>query len=72
MRQLSPGDRTRRKLSEAGEAIAIEYGKNLLEERALPPGVPRIANGVEYVGDKVISVLYMEDDVIYEVGVGAD
>ena len=72
LRQLSPGDHTRRKLSEAGKATAIDYGKNLLEKRALPPGAPRIANGVEYVGDKVISVLYIEDDVIYEVGVGAD
>ena len=59
-------------LSEKGKGIAKAYGFSLLQEAKLPPGVPREQNGLTYVGDLWVNVLYEENDHIYDVEVSAD
>ena len=43
-----------------------------LRDHKLPDGVPRVQNGVEYVGDQRVSMLVVEDGMLYEVEVMAD
>ena len=59
-------------LSEKGKKEAKAYGLSLLQEARLPPGVPREQNGLTYVGDLWVNVLYEENGYIYDVDVSAD
>lgn len=61
----------RRKLSDDGHAKATAYGKRILEERHARTVGLSLNNGGKYVGDKVVSVLYMEEGNVYSVEVTA-
>lgn len=54
-------------LSDAGRAAAEAYGRTKLDERRLPPGVPRERDGARYVGDRSVRVLYEEGGFVHEV-----
>ena len=44
-----------------------KVGMKTLRDHKLPEGVPRVQNGVEYVGDQRVSMLVVEDGMLYEV-----
>ena len=51
---------------------AWKVGMKSLRDHKLPEGVPRVQNGVEYVGDQRVSMLIVEDGLLFEVEVMAD
>jgi len=53
-------------------SFAWKVGMKSLRDHKLPDGVPRVQNGVEYVGDQRVSMLVVEDGMLYEVEVMAD
>jgi len=60
-------------LSEKGRAVAVGYGKALLAQaRAERGNAPDLEPGLEFVGDKMIGILYEENGYIYGVDVVAD
>ena len=60
-------------LSEIGRGKAKAYGLEELRKAKLPPGVPREQpNGVKYVGDLYVNVLYQENGHLYDVTVVAE
>lgn len=61
--------RKRRKLSDSGYAKAFAFGKRILLENRLRMVNVTLPDGVAYVGDKFISVLYLEDGEVYTVEV---
>jgi hypothetical protein len=65
----SPGTKRRGLISSDGYKFAVEYGQALLaEEAAEAVNFEPIDNsGVEYVGDKAVSVLIMDRDAIFSV-----
>lgn len=63
--------RKRRKLSDEGYAEAIAYGQRKLEENKARRDRMNLPDDMIYVGDRIISVLYMEYGEIYAVEVTA-
>ena len=72
LRQQGPplNNPNKKPLSDAGREKAFAYGRKQLKDNALPPGLA-LPDDVTYVGDKIISVLIIEDGEVYEVSVGA-
>ena len=62
---------SRKPLSPGGKAEANAYGRKILKERDLPPGLERETDGALYVGDMFVSVLVEENGEVYEVNVEA-
>jgi len=59
------GARRRRRAADPNSlarAKAVDYGKQKLNKRKLPDGVPREQNGLTYIGDQYLEVLYIDDD----------
>jgi Leishmanolysin len=66
----SASDRTRRRLSDTAEAMAIEAGLAYLETNAQLGNVTQAGDlGITYVANKIVSVLVLEDGEIYGVAV---
>jgi len=56
--------------SSAARANAIAYGRQILKENTLPSSIAAVEHdGMRYVGDRVVSVLYAENGHVYEVTV---
>mmetsp|Transcript_6358 Transcript_6358/g.10053 ORF Transcript_6358/g.10053 Transcript_6358/m.10053 type:complete len:366 (-) Transcript_6358:184-1281(-) len=70
LRQLQSTN-SRKPLSPGGKAEANAYGRKILKERDLPPGLERETDGALYVGDMFVSVLVEENGEVYEVDVEA-
>lgn len=68
----SQGARQRRKLSDEGLKIAVDYGKGLLHEAKEKASRITAKEGSIYVADRVVSVFYLEAGEIYTVEVGSD
>jgi Leishmanolysin len=66
----SASSRTRRRLSDTAEAMAIEAGLAYLETNAQHVNVTQVNDlGITYVANKVVSVLVLEHGEIYGVAV---
>ncbi len=63
-------------LSDDGRKNAIEFGEKFLSESKLSDELTILLDdddtGLDYVGDKVVVVLYIEDGIIFEVFVTKD
>lgn len=66
-----PGGK-RRKLSDENYAKAFEYGKQILKENKARRDSIELPEDTIYVGDQVVSVLYMQDGEVYTVEVTAN
>ena len=56
-------------LSSAGRAAAVEYGLSVLKENELPSYLIEVDDGLQYVGDRFVTVYYEENGNIYDVHV---
>ena len=67
---------TSRTLSDAGRDAAVAYGKKIPGESQLSDEVAFLVEqdetGLEYLGDKMVSVLVIEDGIIFDVLVTKD
>ena len=68
-RQLGLGlpNTVRRVISNDAHRLAVDYGKSILAERALPPNVPRDDGAITYVGDQVVSVVVADGSNVFSV-----
>jgi len=67
--------RRRRQLSEEGLEVALKYGRDLLTQSKAEKSQFETSQGSEskliYVGDRVVSVIYLENDEVYSILVKA-
>lgn len=63
------GGQNRRKLSEGGRRVAEKYGQMLLQKRKQKKVGLTEKDTVRYIGDRFVSILYIEENVVYSVDV---
>jgi hypothetical protein len=77
-RKLRNYQTEKRRLSDKGYSIALEYGRSILRDKAAAVSASNTmrnhqeGNELVYVGHEFVSVLYMENDEIYGVAVTQD
>jgi hypothetical protein len=72
-RKLPKNRRRRRRLSDEGRFHAKKYGISILRQNAKENShVSSLSPNIEYIGDKYLTVLYLENDHIYDVHVSSD